>query len=492
MDAAADSATGLTSAEAARRLAEVGPNAVTDRAPPAWRVFLAKFWTPVAWMLEAAIILQIGLGEPLEAAVIAGLLAFNACLGFFQENRAGAALAALKKQLAPIALVCRDGQWTRRPAAELVPGDAVRLPLGSVVPADVQIREGSMMVDQSMLTGESVPINVEAGSTVYAGALVRRGQALGEVTATGAKTYFGRTAELVRLAHGASSEQAAILAAVRSLALINGALTLGIVVYAHAVALPTADLVRLALTALLASIPVALPATFTLSAAIGALALARKGVLLTRLSAVHEAAGVDVLCSDKTGTLTLNTLDTDQILPMQGFERERVLALATLASSDADQDPIDGAIRKAAASAGIKPMERLLRFVPFDPTSKTAEASLAGADGSEFRVVKGAFQAVAGMAETPADARRLVDELAGQGHRVIAVAVGPDKALRLAGLIALSDPPREDSAGLVAALRAMGVRTVMITGNSAATAVAVARKVGIPDSVCPRRSCLRS
>jgi len=485
MDAAADSATGLTSAEAARRLAEFGPNAVTDRAPPAWRVFLAKFWTPVAWMLEAAIILQIGLGEPLEAAVIAGLLAFNACLGFFQENRAGAALAALKKQLAPIALVCRDGQWTRRPAAELVPGDAVRLPLGSVVPADVRIREGSMMVDQSMLTGESVPIDVEAGSTVYAGALVRRGQALGEVTATGAKTYFGRTAELVRLAHGASSEQAAILAAVRSLALINGALTLGIVVYAHAVALPTADLVRLALTALLASIPVALPATFTLSAAIGALALARKGVLLTRLSAVHEAAGVDVLCSDKTGTLTLNTLDVDQILPMQGFERERVLALAALASSDADQDPIDGAIRKAAASAGIKPTERLLRFVPFDPTSKTAEASLAGADGSEFRVVKGAFQAVAGMAETPADARRLVDELAGQGHRVIAVAVGPDKALRLAGLIALSDPPREDSAGLVAALRTMGVRTVMITGDSAATAVAVARKVGIPDSVCP-------
>ena len=180
-----------------------------------------------------------------------------------------------------------------------------------------------------------------------------------------------------------------------------------------------------------------------------------------------------------------NTLDVDQILPMQGFERERVLALAALASSDADQDPIDGAIRKAAASAGIKPTERLLRFVPFDPTSKTAEASVAGADGSELRVVKGAFQAVAGMAETPADARRLVDELAGQGHRVIAVAVGPDKALRLAGLIALSDPPREDSAGLVAALRAMGVRTVMITGNSAATAVAVARKVGIPDSVCP-------
>ncbi len=486
MIAAIDSAKGLTSAEASRRLTEYGPNAVPERAPPAWRVFLGKFWTPVAWMLEAAVILQIGLGEHVEAAVIAGLLAFNACLGFLQESRATAALAALKKQLAPTALVYRDGQWIRRPAAELVPGDAVRLSLGAVVPADARILEGSVMLDQSMLTGESVPVDVEAGASVYAGALVRRGQALAEVTATGAKTYFGRTAELVSLAHGASSEQAAILAAVRNLAVVNGALTLGIVVYAHAVALPTTELIRLTLTALLASIPVALPATFTLSAAISALALARKGVLLTRLSAVHEAAAVDVLCSDKTGTLTRNTLDIDQIVPMPGFERDRVLALAALASSDADQDPIDAAVRKVAATAGLGlAAERRLRFVPFDPASKTAEALVAGPDGNEFRVIKGAFQAVAGVAETPADARRLVDDLADQGHRVIAVAVGPPEALRLAGLIALSDPPREESASLVATLRAMGVRTIMVTGDSAVTAAAIARKVGIPDSICP-------
>jgi H+-transporting ATPase len=486
MIAAVNGPKGLTSAEAFHRLAEFGPNAVPERTPPLWRVFLAKFWTPVAWMLEAAVVLQIGLGERVEAVVIAGLLAFNACLGFFQEGRATATLAALRKQLAPTAQVCRDGQWIRRPAAELVPGDAIRLPLGSVVPADARILEGSVMVDQSMLTGESVPVDVEAGASVYAGALVRRGQALAEVTATGAKTYFGRTAELVRLAHGAISEQAAILAAVRNLAVVNGALTLGIVIYAHAVALPTADLVRLALTALLASIPVALPATFTLSAAISALALARKGVLLTRLSAVHEAAAVEVLCSDKTGTLTRNTLDVDQVLPMPGFERDRVLALAALASSDADQDPIDAAVRKAAATAGLElAAERLLRFVPFDPTSKTAEALVAGPDGNEIRVIKGAFQAVAGVAETPAVTRRLVDDLAGQGHRVIAVAVGPPEAVRLVGLIALSDPPREESANLVATLRAMGVRTVMVTGDSAVTAAAVARKVGIPNSICP-------
>ena len=189
---------GLTSAEARRRLAEFGPNSVTEKTPPRWRRFAAKFWSPVPWMLEAAIILQIGLGEYVEAAVVAGLLIFNATLGFLQEGRAGAALAALKKRLAPTALVCRDGEWVRLAASELVPGDAIRLPLGALVPADARIVSGSVMVDQSMLTGESVPVDAEAGGQVYAGSLVRRGQAIAEVTATGAKTYFGRAAELVR------------------------------------------------------------------------------------------------------------------------------------------------------------------------------------------------------------------------------------------------------------------------------------------------------
>ena len=486
MSTAPERWSGLTSAEAARRLADVGPNAVSEQRTPAWRWFLSRFWTPVAWMLEAAIVLQIGLGERFEAGVIAALLLFNGCLGFFQEARATAALAILKQKLAPSAHVRRDGHWVRLPASELVPGDVVRLPLGAVVPADATILEGALMVDQSMLTGESVPIEAEPGATVYAGALVRRGQALAEVTATGGRTYFGRTAELVRLAHGASSEQAAILAAVRYLVLVNGILALGIVVYAQAAGLPPADVVRLALTALLASIPVALPATFTLSAAIGALDLAGKGVLLTRLSAVHEAAAMDVLCSDKTGTLTANVMEVDEVLPMKDVTSERVLRLAALASSESDQDPIDAAVREAARKAGARPAEeRLLRFVPFDPATKLAEAIAAGPGETGMRVVKGAFQAVSAIAEVPANARGLVDDLAGKGHRVIAVAAGSPQQLRLAGLIALADPPRDDSAALVAALGALKVRTVMITGDSAATAAAVARKVGIEDSVCP-------
>ena len=473
--------TGLTGAEARRRLGEFGPNAVGEEAPKRWRVFLAKFWGPIPWMLEAAILLQLGLAEYVEAAVIGGLLLFNATLGFVQEGRAGAALAALKKRLAPTALVRRDGEWARLPASELVPGDVVRLPLGALVPADAGIVSGSVMVDQSMLTGESVPVEAGAGSLAYAGSLVRRGQAIAEVTATGSKTYFGRAAELVRVARSTSTEQAAVFAATRNLALVNGTVAVLIVTYAWATALPAGDLIRLALTALLATIPVALPATFTLSAAFGAQMLARRGVLLTRLSAAHEAAAMDVLCADKTGTLTRNALEVVDVVAMPAFNRERVLALAKLASSEGDQDPIDAAVRAAAGDAAAA--ERLARFVPFDPTTKMSEAFAIDRDGSELRIAKGAFHAVAELAQMPEDARRTVDVLAGRGHRVIAVAAGSSSSLRLVGLIAISDPPRDDSADLIGALRGLGVRTVMVTGDSAVTAAAIARKVGVAGEV---------
>jgi H+-transporting ATPase len=487
--AAASAVTGLTSAEARRRLNEIGPNAVSEEVPPRWKVFVAKFWGPIPWMLEAALALQIGLGAYVEGAMIGALLLFNATLGFIQEGRAGAALAALKKRLTPTALVRRNGEWARLPASDLVPGDAISLSLGAMVPADASIVSGSVMVDQSTLTGESVPVDANPGSRVYAGSIVRRGQAVAEVTTTGSRTYFGRTTELVRIAHSGSTEQKAIFGVTRILMLINGVVAILIVAYGYIIALPFPDLIRLALTALLATIPVALAATFTLSAAFGAQILARRGVLLTRLSAAHEAAAMDVLCADKTGTLTRNTLEVADVIVMPGFDRERALALATLASSEADQDPIDAAIRAAGPSArGRSIPERLVRFVPFDPATKAAEAFVRDDAGNELRITKGAFEVVAKIAETPEDAWRMVDRLAGQGNRVIAVGFGSPNALRLAALIALSDPPREDSAGLITDLRSMGVRTVMVTGDSAVTAAAIGRNVGITGAVCPAES----
>ena len=236
---------------------------------------------------------------------------------------------------------------------------------------------------------------------------------------------------------------------------------------------------------MLGTIPVALPATFTLSAAFEAQRLAHRGALLTRLTAAHEAAAMDVLCADKTGTLTRNTLEVAEVAAMPGFDRARVLALAALASSEAEQDPIDAAIRAAAGSAERAAPERVVRFVPFDPATKISQAVAAERDGRAISIVKGAFEIIGKTAAAPADARARVDAIAARGHRVIAVAVGPPGALQLAGLIAISDPPREDSRPLVATLRDLGVRTVMITGDSAVTAGAIAREVGISGKVCP-------
>ena len=269
--------TGLTSDEARSRLEKFGPNAMPDTALHPLRRALTKFWAPVPWMLEAAIVLEIVLGKYVEAAIIAGLLAFNAALGFFQEGRAQATLAALKSRLALNASVHRDNAWTTVPAAGLVPGDIVKLSLGAVVAADVRLTEGSVLLDQSMLTGESVPIEAGAGFETYAGALVRRGEAVAEVTATGARTKFGRTAELVRTAHVESSQQKAVLRVVRNLAMFNGVIIVMLVAYAYALKMPVGEIIPLVLTAVLASIPVALPATFTLAAALGAQALATAG-----------------------------------------------------------------------------------------------------------------------------------------------------------------------------------------------------------------------
>ena len=477
--------TGLTGDEARSRLAKSGPNAMPDTALHPLRRALTKFWAPVPWMLEAAIVLEIVLGKYVEAGIIAGLLAFNAALGFFQEGRAQATLAALKSRLALNASVKRDNAWTTVPAAQLVVGDTVKLSLGAVVAADVRLTEGSVLLDQSMLTGESVPIEAGAGFETYAGALVRRGEAVAEVTATGARTKFGRTAELVRTAHVESSQQKAVLRVVRNLGMFNGILIVMLVGYAYALKMPGSEVILLVLTAVLASIPVALPATFTLAAALGAKALAKLGVLPTRLSAVDEAASIDVLCSDKTGTLTQNELTVTAVHAMPGFDESHVLGVAALASSDGGQDPVDGAIRAAAAKKAASDLPKLTKFVPFDPGTKMSEATATDPGGATVRAVKGAFAAVAKLTQSAPDASKTANELEAKGFRVLAVAIGPPAALKLAGIIALSDPPRTDSAALITELHTLGVRAVMVTGDAPATAAIVAHDVGLDGKVCP-------
>ncbi len=415
---------GLTSDAARRQLAKFGRNAMPDTSVHTLRMALEKFWAPVPWMLEAAIVLELVLGKYIEAAIIALLLVFNAALGLFQESRAQATLAALKSRLALTASVKRDGAWKTIPATELAPGDLVKMSLGGVVAADVKLTGGEVLLDQSMLTGKSAPIEAGPGLQTYAGALVRRGEAEAEVMATGVRTKFGRTAELVRTAHVVSTQQKAVLKVVRNLAAFNGVVIMMLVSYSWYLKMPVADIIPLVLTAILASIPVALPATFTLASALGARALAKRGVLPTRLSAVDEAASMVVLCADKTGTLTQNALTVTTVRPMPGFDEAHVLALAALASSDGGDDPVDGAIRAAAASKAVSDAPKLIKFAAFDPAKKMSEATATDAAGNPQRIVKGAYTVVIGLAQSSPTAAAAAKELEDKGFRVLAVAAG--------------------------------------------------------------------
>ena len=481
---------GLTTQEAQGRLQTIGPNSMPSAALHPLRRIIEKLWAPVPWMLEAAIVLQSALHKVTEAAVIAFLLFFNAALGFFQEEKAQATLAALKSRLALNASVQRDGSWKVVPSAELVPGDLVKLSLGAVVAADVKIVDGSVLLDQSMLTGESVPVESGAGVDTYAGALVRRGEATAKVIQTGPRTKFGHTAELVRTAHVVSSQQKAVLRVVRNLAIFNGVIIVGLITYATFRGLPWSETIPLLLTAVLAAIPVALPATFTLATALGARSLAKMGVLSTRLSAVDEAATMDVLCTDKTGTLTQNQLSVNSVRPMPDFNEAYVLALASLASADGGQDPVDEAIRGAAKQKSEPDSPKLVTFMPFDPAKKMSEAMASAGNGQSLRIVKGAYGTVITLAQPSAKGESSAgateaDELEKQGYRVLAVVAGAPTAMQLIGLIALSDPPRSDADALITELKGLGVRMVMVTGDAPATASIVAHAVGLDGPICP-------
>ncbi len=474
---------GLSSEEAAQRRRQYGPNAAAEERPHPIVSFLAKFWAPVPWMLELTVVLELALGRPGEAVIIGALLLFNAVLAFTQENRAQGALSLLRQRLSVQARVLRDGRWQLLPAKDLVPDDVVHLRMGDLTPADLRVLSGQVLLDQSALTGESLPVDVGPAQTANAGAVVKRGEATGQVTATGARTAFGKTVELVRLAKTRSHLETIIFTIVKYLVAFDAVLVMCVTGYALATNIPARDILPFSLILLVASIPVALSATFTVATALGAVELARQGGLVTHLAAIEEAAAMDVLCSDKTGTLTQNRLSLSAVRCYASHTEADVLRLAALACDDSTQDPIDLAI--LAAVAPKAPAAARRRFIPFDPATKRSEAFVPEGTGL-LHVVKGAPQAVAAMT---AASQETVNEdvmgLVGQGNRVLAVAAGLEGRLEMVGLVALKDPPREDSAGFVRDLRQWGVRVLMVTGDAPATAAAVARQVGIGERIAP-------
>lgn len=476
---------GLTSADAAARLKQYGPNAIPETKPHPVLNFLKHFWGPIPWLLEVIILLQLFLGKIAEAIIIAVLVLFNSIVSSIQEKRSADALSMLRQNLQVTARVRRDGQWTVLPAEQLVPDDLIHIRMGDLLPADVKLVDGDLLIDQSALTGESMPVQVSVGATAYAGAVVKHGEANAVVTATGVHTRFGRTAELVRKAHVQSNLEQVVFAVTRTLIIFSVFLAAAILAYALWRQTPLVDALPFALILLVAAVPVALPATFTIATALGSQELSRQGVLVTNLTAIEEAAGMDVLCTDKTGTITENRLSVVDLHPYGSLSPEELLKFAAMASDPATEDPIDAAILQRAQAQEASPdFTKRTQFLPFDPETKRSEAYYQLEAGT-LHVVKGAPHAVAAICQNPPSSLEAeFDRLAAQGYRVLGVAHGDGQNLQMSGLLSLQDPPRQDSGALIKQLQDWGVRVIMITGDGLPTAQAVARQVGLGDRAC--------
>jgi len=479
---------GLDAQEVQKRLAKYGYNEIPEK-KVRFLVRLGKrFWGIVPWMLEATAIVTLLLGKYVHSVVIVALLLFNAGMSLWREKRARAAMAALKQRLRIQSRTKRDGKWSTIPARELVPGDLVRVRIGDLLPADVKILDGALGVDQSALTGESVIVEKSAGEIAYSGSAVKRGEGTGLVDATGTKTYFGRTISLLELAKPKLHMEAVTVKVARRLAMIVLASLLTVFVYAILTGFELAVLLPLAGVLLVASVPVAMPTMFTINMALGASVLAKQGVLVTRLSASEDAATMDVLCADKTGTITINELFVEEEVPLNGFSESDVSLYGALASKEANQDPIDIAFLTAVTEAHI-PLDAYSQteFVPFDPKTRMTEATIQK-DGETFFVGKGSFDTICTACNvSEANAKvllKLAEALSAKGLRVIAVAKGADRSrLQFVGLAGVADRIREDSREILDQIRELGVAVKMLTGDSLPIARNIAHQIGLGDKV---------
>ncbi len=479
------SPSGLSQADAQKRLTEYGPNEIAEKATNPFLKFLSYFWGPIPWMIEVAVVLSGMVRHWPDFFIILLLLVSNAVVGFWEEHQAGNAIAALKAKLAIKAKVKRDGKWTNRAASEVVPGDVIRLRLGDIVPADARLLAGDPLeVDQSALTGESLPIERKSGEAVFSGSIVRRGEIEAIVYATGAETYFGKTAQLVEETHTVSHFQRAVLKIGDYLILLAVALVALIIMVALFRGDPILSTLQFALVLTVAAIPVAMPTVLSVTMAVGARLLAKKEAIVTRLAAIEELAGVDVLCSDKTGTLTQNKLKLGDPFTVNGIPSDQVILWAALASRAEDQDTID-----LAVIGGVKDDQALLgyqviHFQPFDPVHKRTEATVKGADGKQFYVAKGAPQVILEISTNAGEVKpaveKAVNEFAARGFRSLGVARADQEGLwQFAGLLPLFDPPRKQAKATIASARQMGVNVKMVTGDQIAIARETARQLGM-------------
>ncbi len=477
---------GLSSDEAARRLAQYGLNALEDKQVSILQRLLGYFWGPIPWMIEVAAVLSALVQHWADFWIIIALLLFNAAVGFWQEYTAGNAVAALMKQLALKARVRRDGQWQEINAQKLVPGDVVRIRLGDVIPADVELMEGDYLsVDQSALTGESLPVTKRTGDDAFSGTVVKQGEVIAKVTATGANTRFGQTASLVQQAKTISHFQKAVLSIGDYLIYVSLVLVALLIIVGLHRGTDWLELAQFALILTVASIPVAMPAVLSMTMAMGAMALSKRKAIVTRLESIEEMASMDILCSDKTGTLTRNRLTLGEIEVFHAQDQQEVLLTAAQASREEDRDAIDEAVLEGLQDRSQLTAFHQIDFIPFDPVHKRTEATIQDASGSTFQAAKGAPQVIMEMAgltgDTLARAQQVVDAFAQQGYRALGVArrESGSSGWIFLGILSLFDPPREDSAETIAQMRAYGIGMKMVTGDNLSIAKQIAVKLGL-------------
>jgi H+-transporting ATPase len=480
---------GLSSAEALARLQQYGRNVLEEKRESLLKTLLAYFWGPIPWMIEAAAVLSAIAGDWQDFTIVVVLLVLNALIGFWEEHKAANALDALKRALALKARVLRDSQWQGIDAAELVPGDVVRLRLGDVIPADVKLLSGDFLsVDQAALTGESLPVSKKAGETAYAGSVAKQGEMLALVTSTGSETYFGRTAKLVQSAGAASHFQQAVMKVGDFLILVAAGLSVILVIVELHRGAPVIDLIQFVLILVVASIPVAMPAVLSVTMALGAVALSRMKAIVSRLQAIEEMAGVDILCSDKTGTLTENKLTLGEPAVFAEQAPQAVLLAGALASKEENADVIDLAVIGGVADPTVLSSYEQLEFIPFNPVDKRTEATIRDAKGHTFKVTKGAPQVIMSLCRLKPQERErveaLVNELATKGYRTLGVGRSDEReSWRFLGILPLFDPPRKDAADVIAQAKAHGIEVKMVTGDNVAIGREVAGQLGMGKAI---------
>ena len=480
---------GLSQAEAAKRLTLYGPNEITEKKTNLFLKFLSYFWGPIPWMIEVAVILSAVVRHWPDFFIILVLLMTNAAVGFWEEREAGNAIAALKAKLAIKARVKRDGKWINSPACDLVPGDVIRLCLGDIVPADARLLAGDPIeVDQSQLTGESLPDSIKSGGAVFSGSIIRQGEIEALVYGTGKNTYFGKTAQLVQRAHSVSHFQKAVLKIGNYLIVLAVVLVALIIIVAIFRGDPIITTLQFALVLTIAAIPVAMPTVLSVTMAVGARLLAQKQAIVSRLVAIEELAGVDVLCADKTGTLTQNKLTLGDPFCVNNISSDQIILNAALASRGENNDTID-----LAVLGGIKDKEALtayqiLHFQPFDPVHKRTEATIKSKDGKTFRVTKGAPQVILALSSNNSSVstvvEKAVNEFAERGFRSLGVArADADGPWQFLGILPMFDPPREDAKTTIETARGMGINVKMLTGDQWAIAVETAKRLGMGTNI---------